>query len=419
MVKLATDTVTRPSRPNPVIEDSGSATKPSETKTAAVDAKGKKALHAPVEVKNIDAPELKYQAINKPEEVDALNISDPAKKNLKWLLKKHGLGVKNGSEKDFISIHVNPEGKAIIDMAGERADKQLFRRGFIYGATGWFTRLFSRIHWGAGTKMLKAGSGMNVADPTSKEAKLEAPAKVFEGLKSNRYSVSAIYDLNADNYKEPEAIALYDQFHELLEQMKTNLPKDLPEEVKKAALDEINKYEAGELDGVCVCSTVLLRDDMKDKYTSSEPQSAGERARLLAQFGVTNGLSTTLIIPNNIFAADFAGAEGHVFEKLEGLKTIEMTDKGPKEIEVPTAEVVRNIALKDKPISAEAFSKVFAMHNLNELISDPKQMTKDLGDMMADIIGQNKKAMLSFNEKISPETKEPSKKEPVKTSPDN
>ncbi len=286
-----------------------------------------KAMHAPIEVKNIDDPALQYQKISKAEEVDALEISEQAKKNLKWLLSKHGLEKELGSEKDFISIHVNPEGKAIIDMAGERANKQLFRRGFVYRATSWFTGLFSRVNWGIAAKYARAGSGINVADPANKEAKLEPAKRIFDGLQSNRYSVSASYDLNSANYKQPEAVALYDQFSELLEQMKANLPKNLPDATRQSVIDEINKFESQGLDGVCVCSTVLLRDDMKEKYAGEKGESAGERQRLLAQFGVTNSTRTTLIFPSNIFMADFASAKGHVFEKMKDLTTIEMTDK--------------------------------------------------------------------------------------------
>ncbi len=360
-----------------------------------------KALHTPIEVKKIDDPALQYQKIFKAEEVDALEISEQAKKNLKWLLTKHGLEAELSSEKDFISVHVNPEGKAIIDMAGQRADKQLFRRSFIYRATSWFTGLFSRVNWGIAAKYARAGSGINVADPTNKEAKLEPASRIFDGLRSGRYSVSASYDLNSANYKQPEAVALYDQFGELLEQMKANLPKNLPDAARQSVIDEINKFESQGLDGVCVCSTVLLRDDMKEKYAGEKGESAGERQRLLAQFGVTNSTRTTLIFPSNIFMADFASAKGHIFEKMRDLTTIEMTEKGPQEVAIPAAEVIRKIEAKNVPIPADAFAKVFALHKLNEMISNPSEMTEELAKLLTDIQIKNKTAVEKFNEKIS------------------
>ncbi len=381
-----------------------------EAKGPADDTSKVKDLHAPIKVKNIDDPALQYQAITKLEEVDALSISDQAKKNLKTLLNKLGLDKELSSEKDFIRVHVNSEAKAIIDMAGERANTHIFKRGFFYRSFAWIINWFSGMDWGAGAKMARAGSGINVADPTNKEAKLEPAKRIFDGVASNRYSVSASYDLNSKNYKQPEAVALYDQFHELLEQMKANLPKNLPEEAKQSVIDEINKFESQGLDGVCVCSTILLRPDMQEKYSGDQGESAGERQRLLAQFGVTNSTKTTLILPSNIFVAENAGVEGHVFEKMHDLASIEMTDQGVKEVVVPVAEVIRKTAAKSVPIPADAFAKVFALHKLNELISSPQEMTEELAKLLTDIQAKNKIAIEKFNEKISP--KDETKKEP-------
>lgn len=363
-----------------------------------------KAMHAAPEAKTqkLDLPELAYTKITKLEDIDALGISDQAKTNLKWLAKKLGFEEQPSSEKDFIRIQVNKEGKAMVDMAGERADKQYFKRGFLQTAFGWFTKLFTRIDRATGTKMVKNGSGINVADPANKEAKLEPQDRIFDSISSGRYSVSAHYDLNSDKYKEPEAIALYDQFGELLNQIKAKLPKDISEDQKNSILADIHKFEAEGLSKVCVCSTLLLRDDMREKYSGSEPQSAGQRNRLFAEFGVTNNPETTFIIPSDIFTSEFVQDNGHLFEKIHDLATIEMTESGPKEVAIPVAEVVRSPAAKKVPIPAADFAKVFSLHRMNEIISNPSQMTPELAKLLGDIEQKNKAAIEKFDASLNP-----------------
>lgn len=354
-----------------------------------------------VELHTIDLPELKFTKVTSLEQVDALTISDKAKKNLKLLMKKFETDKATGA--DFISVSVNVEGRAMIHMAGKQADSKLFKRGFWHTLTGWLPRLFGGMNWGIGAKFAKSGNVLNVSDPSNKDAQAEPAQRIFEGLANNRYTTCATYDLEGKKAKEPEAIAIYDNFHVLIEKLKENLPANLPEAVREQVMSKFDNYDAQGMKGMCVCSTVLYRDDIKDAITGTDAQSKHGRQQFFAEFGTSCNPDTTVVIPTDIFGPEFAKSGEHAFETIEGLKTIEMLKDGSfKEIDIPRAEVVRPLSTKSMAIPAEAFAQLFAAHKLNELTTKPSQMTEKLAQQIMDIQKVNQTAIEKFNEKINP-----------------
>lgn len=383
----------------------GPATSPVSAKVASdsgVKSSSEKTRKKAVDLHTIDAPELKFTKVKTVADIDSLAISDKAKKNLKRLMTK--FKAEEGTNDDnFISVNVNEQGRAMIHMAGKQADTKLFKRGFLHTLTGWLPRLCGGMNWGIAAKFAKKGNVLNVSDPSNNEAKAEPPQRIFEGLADNRYTICATYDLEGDKPKEPEAIAVYDNFHVLIEKLKENLPNNLPEEVKEQIMSKFDDYDAQGMKGMCVCSTVLYRDDIKDSITGTDNQSKFGRQQFFAEFGTTCSPDTTVVIPTDIFGPEFAKSGDHAFEIIEGLKTLElMKDGNSKEIDIPRSEVVRPLSTKSMAIPAEAFAQLFAAHKLNELTTKPGQLTEDLAQQIMDIQKVNQKAVENFNEKINP-----------------
>lgn len=363
------------------------------------------------------------QKITKLSDIDGCpDFDDKAKANAKTLLGKLGFtDDRANSPEDFVYVHIekNPSGaKLVVDLSGKNSAAKLFKKGFWYACHSWFSSWFSGLRKNYGTRFLNQNSGINLYDPANPEAKLEPDLNtVVKYLNSGRYSTSVVYDPAAGNFKEPQAISLYDNVKPMLEDMKKSIPEGIPEEIKKQIDAELNSFTNAGLDHYVISNLVLLNPAIKEQYTSAAPEAFKKRQELLTLFAETNTPDTTMIYPHQIFANEVSKTRsGHIYEALDGLKTIEKVGGTTKEKAV-TGTVIRNRSVATKPIAAEAFSKIFAMHALHDLISDPSQMTQELMMQVSDIQKVNIAAVNKFNERVSgvaAKPAEPTKEEKAK-----